>query len=393
MNVFETDTLTLIASVTLLLLGILTPMLSPFFRFRKAKHPSADDAPDTAGLPPLSIILTPLDDAFELKKNLPALLRQDYAPGYQVIIVIGQGDHEAESIIGEVLDTVDLAQTHAEVYVTCIPQSSRYISRKKLAITLGIKAARHEWVLPTEASCRPASPQWLAGMARHCTPTTNLVIGYGRYEESTLSFRRYERLRDSHYLMREDAVGTAYRTNSHNLLLRKQTFMEGDGYLGNLHLMRGEYDFLVNKYAARGTTALEIGEGAWLVEDEPTDKTWLNKHIFYMESRKFLARGARHRWLFNLDQAALHLSLLLAVAGVAYGALTRCWVLLGCAAVTLVVNIVLRTILCHKALSAFDEAISPIKAFFFELTIVWRNLGYWLRYRRADRNDFTTHKL
>lgn len=387
------DPITLTTSIIILLLGIVTPMLSPFFRFKKRWITAAADTDATVALPPLSIILTPYDDTQKLRKTLPSVLGQHYAPGYQVVVVIDQGDHEAEAIIGELLEQTKSDTTNAEVYVTRIPRSSRYISRKKLAITLGIKAARHNWVLLTEASCRPATPQWLARMASHCGSGNNMVIGYGRYEDTTADFRRYERLRDSLYLMHEDAVGTPYRTNSYNILLRKSEFMEQNGYLGNLQLMRGEYDFLVNKYAHRGATALELSEEAWLIEDEPTNKTWLNKHVFYMETRKLLQRSMAHRWLFNTDQTALHLSLVAAVAGGAVAAVAGNLTLLLACALSLITNIVFRIILIQNVLKIFAEDISILKVIFYEVSMAYCNLGYMLRYRRADKNDFTTHKL
>lgn len=393
MNTLFFDKFTLITSLIFLLLGILTPMLSPFFRFKKRENYRDRDTDGPVVLPPLSIILTPYDDADKLRKNLPALLQQDYPAGYQVIIVIEQGDHEAEGFISEVMGQVDMGQSDAEVYVTCIPRSSRYISKKKLAITLGVKAAKYEWMALTEASCRPASPHWLACMARHCSEATNLVVGYGQYEAQTADFRRYERLRDSFYLLRETVCGTAYRTNSHNLLFRKSEFMAQDGYLGNLHLMRGEYDFLVNKYARKGSTVLEISDEAWMVEDEPTDKTWLNRHLFYMESRKYLERGTIHRLLFNIDQAALHLPLLLMLGGIVYGLLTANWVLLAASAIAFLADLVFRIVLIHKALKSFCESISLLKTLFFEISMVYRNLAYLIRYHLADKNEFTTHKL
>ena len=393
MNALILDHLTLTASLVLVLLGILTPMLNPFFRFRKKQQYSQESLEEPAVQPSVSLILTPYDDADKLEKNLPYFLQQNYSSDYQVVIVIEQGDHQAEDIISRTLNATDMSESYAEVYVTCIPKTSRYVSKKKLAITLGIKAAKYDWVLVTESSCRPASPQWLSLMARHCNGDNNLVIGYGRYDDSTPSFRRFERLHTSCYLMQEYTQGVAYRMNSYNLLMRKNEFMDQGGFLGNLHLVRGEYDFLVNKYASKGATAVETDEGAWLIEDQPSNKKWLNKHLYYMESRKFLERGARHRMLFNVDQTAMHLTYLLLLAGIIYAILAHNWILLGASPGALLCNLTFRLILCRRVLNDFDEQISPVKALFYEMSLIWRNAGYMMRYRFADKYDFTTHKL
>ena len=130
--------------------------------------------------------------------------------------------------------------------MTYIPESSRYMSRKKLAMTLGVKAARTEWILLTEATTKPSSRQWLRTMTRACDQDARMVIGYGGYADEASSFKRFERLYMAYYLMREDSHGQAYRTLSHNLLLRKSDFMASDGFLGSLNLIRGEYDFKKN---------------------------------------------------------------------------------------------------------------------------------------------------
>ncbi|MGI6242352.1 MAG: glycosyl transferase family 2 [Prevotella sp.] len=393
MSALSFDNLTLITSLVLLILGILTPMLNPFFRFRK-KHQHDDiNREDPPIAPSISLVLTPYDDADKLEKNLPFFLQQDFPSGYQVVIVIEQKDHDAEDIIGRILSQTHSADSHAEVYVTYIPKSSRYVSQKKLAITLGIKAAKYEWVLVTEASCRPSSTQWLNNMARHCNANNNLVVGYGKYEDTTSSFRRFERLHNAFYLMHEDSKTQAYRNTSYNLLLRKSEFLENGGFLGNLHLTRGEYDFLINKFAKENATALEISEDAWLIEDEPSDKTWLNKHLFYMESRKFLQHGAKHRLLYNIDQLAMHITYLLCIATITYASVAQNWILLGAAVIAFLTALIFRGILCRRALTDFGEDISPLKALFFEVTQVWHNVNYMIRYRLANKNDFTTHKL
>lgn len=73
-------------------------------------------------------------------------------------------------------------EKYQHLYHSFTPDSARYISRKKLALTLGIKACKHDWLVFTEANCQPASNQWLRLMARNFTPHTQIVLGYSGYE-------------------------------------------------------------------------------------------------------------------------------------------------------------------------------------------------------------------
>ncbi len=393
MNALSIDLFTIVSSIVLLLLSIASALLNPFFRFSKKRYDKYTGEDQGSATPSVSIILTPLDDISQLKKNLPAFLSQTFPTSYQVVIVIEQGDHDTESLVANIVNETRNEDAQADVYITYIPKTYRYVSKKKLAMTLGVKAAKYDWVLFTELSCRPASAQWLTLMARHCAQGNNLVIGYTAYDRATPSFRRFERMYESHYLMRATAKGMPFRTNGYNLLMRKEDFMEQDGFLGNLHLMRGEYDFLVNKYARKNCAALEISPDAWVVEDAPTDKTFLNRHLYLLASGSCLNRRAWQQLLFIMDHSGLHLSNLLCAIAAIYAAFRANWPLLGAAAVAFLIGATIRGLLARRALKDFEESISPLKALFFEHTLAFRRLQYKLRYLMADKNDFTTHKL
>ena len=80
--------------------------------------------------PPVSIIVTPHDKAYELDQHLPLLLEQDYPAPFRIIVVFWRGESETDDVLKKYA-----ANPH--LYATYIPDSSRYMSRKKLAITVG----------------------------------------------------------------------------------------------------------------------------------------------------------------------------------------------------------------------------------------------------------------
>lgn len=386
------DGFTIAGSVVLLLLAILSSLSNPFIRFIR-KDEDVQEESEGKSLPPLSIILTPHDEADKLANNLPLILNQKYPAGFQVIVVIEKSEHDTDDLLTRLVNEVNNKDGgDGSLYVTYIPESSRYLSRKKLAMTIGVKAAKTEWILMTEAYTHPVSEHWLQAMAQNCTDENRLVIGYGKYDESTSVFKRFERLNMAHYLMREDAYGIAYRTLSHNIMLRKSDFMQQEGFRGNLHLIRGEYDFLVNKYAVEGGAALVLSNDAWTVDDKPSRTSWLNKHLFFIASRQWLQRGMAHRLRFNVDQILMHLSLWANVAGAVCGVLMMNIILLTVAVFAFLLTVILRSVFGHKAARAFDERIPVLLIYPYELSLIWHNLGYLIRYKSADKLDFTTHK-
>lgn len=392
--------LTIGVSAFLILLAIISSMINPFFRngFLKridlknvgeGEEGNGEEGNPSTGMQKrgegISIIIPAHDDAEELDKHLPLLLSQQYDGDYQVIVVAEQGDSDTEDVLKRV-------GNNPHLYTTFIPNSSRYMSRRKLSITLGVKAAPYEWIILTDAFSSPQSDEWLRNMARNFTPETNLVIGYSGYALDARDYERFERLRTSYYLLREAVIGTAYRTNGTNLAFRKSEFMGNNGYLGNLDLIRGEFDFLVNKYARKGHTAVELAPNAWVRDDAPSDKTWMNKMIYYRETRRHLQRSFPHRCLCHVDMLMMHVNYLVALFALVLSIVLKGWIITGASSLALLLTMTLRSAFARKAIQQFGEEVPTAKIIPFEISMTWRNLFIWIRYKCVNKYDFTTHK-
>ena len=238
---------TIIAGAAVVLLAVLGSLINPFLRslrLNKEEEQSAEgtteDAAASLPLPPVTILITAHDNLPELERNLHTFLEQKYPADYQVVVVCQSSD-------GETIDFLKRQSSeNPHLYYTFIPESSRYMSRKKLQITVGVKAAKYEWILLTEPACMACSEDWLASMTRQCQEPNHLVLGYVSTEESCKSVRRFDMIRKAYYLLRRAQRSYGYRTNMPNVIFRKSDFMREQGYQGNLEYVRGEYDFLVN---------------------------------------------------------------------------------------------------------------------------------------------------
>ena len=376
------STTTIIAGAVVVLLAVLGSLINPFLRsLRFQKTGTAENQP------PVSILITAHDNLAELERNLPMFLRQQYAADYQVIVVCQSTDGETQDFLKRT------AAENPHLYYTYIPESSRYMSRKKLQITLGVKAAKHEWIILTEPNCRPSNDKWLQTMARQCQDPNHLVLGYVALDEETKSVRRFDSIRKAYYVLRRAQQTYGYRSHMPNVAFRKSDFMKEQGYQGDLEYVRGEYDFLVNKYALCGDTATELDCDAWLIREAPSNKSWHNAHLYLQASRKSLERAGSMRTLMFFDHLMPHLSLIATLAVAAYSILMKNWILTGCAGFSFLLLFIVRMLIANKAIKHFDDGIAMFKLPFFEYGIIWRNLATKLRYWRADKNDFTSHKL
>jgi len=191
----------------------------------------------TKELPPLSVVICARNESENLRRFLPAILEQDY-PQFEVIVINDGSTDESEAVLSA------FEEKYQHLYHSFTPDSARYISRKKLALTLGIKASKYDWLVFTEANCQPASNQWLRLMARNFTPHTQIVLGYSGYERGKgwlhkrISFNTlFTSLRYLGFAL----AGKPYMGLGRNLAYRKELFFKQKGYSTHLNLQRGEY--------------------------------------------------------------------------------------------------------------------------------------------------------
>lgn len=395
---FVLDDITLIVGIAVLLLAIIVPFVNVLVvRLKGGPADCGDEEGDDDAvemtdngaekqLPGISVVVTVEEDGEELRDNLPLWLGQEYAGEFQVIVVVCGNDELTEN-------TLKRYSSDKHLYTTFIPSSSRYMSRRKLAITVGVKAAKYDWVLLTDVDCKPDTDRCLQTMAGNCSQTTDLVAGYSGFDEEYLKSRRFDHVYDLYRQLAAAQKGKAWGYCGNIVLFRKKMFIDGKGFDGNLKYIRGEYDFIINKFSTADNTIVELSPKASVTEDDPTDKTWHNKNLFYMSTRKQLT-GTRHcRLFFNTTMWAMWIAYLFTVAAVAFSVLTERWILTAAAGVALVLTLVLRAVVLSKSIRRYLDGMSLIRMLWLEAMIPMRKLARIIRYKRADKYDFISHKI
>lgn len=208
--------------------------------------------------PTVSVIVYSEDDAQNLELLLPQILEQDY-PAMMEVIVVNDG------AIGSTKDVIArLEQRYSNLYMTFTPMESRSLSRKKLAVTLGIKAARYETILLTTGKCRVSSPTWMKTMMRHFTAGKEVVIGYATpvpTDDAVSSIKRrhaFDTVWTAIEYLSWAIAGHPYRGNCHNLAYRRSVFFRNKGFSKSLNLKFGDDDVFINEVANGHNTATEL---------------------------------------------------------------------------------------------------------------------------------------
>ena len=204
--------------------------------------------------PPVSVIVCVKNKYDNLSYFLPALLEQDY-PEFEVIVVNDGTTEESETILTQ------LKFQYQNLYETHIPDSSRNISRKKLGITLGIKAAHYEAVLFTDPDSIPSSKNWISLMARHFQDKKTLVFGLSVKEKTDgflSSFIGYDYLYSNLQSISLALLKHPYAADSRNLLYRKDLYTSEKQFQKYRFLEYGEDDLFIQYVATSENTAIEL---------------------------------------------------------------------------------------------------------------------------------------
>jgi glycosyltransferase involved in cell wall biosynthesis len=270
----------------------------------------ADNKPDY-GLPPLSVIISAHDESAYLKENLPYILRQDYPAGFEVIVINDGSTDETDDVLKL------FANEYKNLYHSFTPSGSRYLSSKKLALTLGVKAAKYDWLVFTEADCVPQSDEWLSRMASNISPHTDIVLGYCGAGDKSDRFVSFDRLFTAMRYLGFAIAGRPYMGMGRNMAYRKELFYREKGYSQHLNLLRGEDDLFINRTATPLNTKVEVSEEA-TVRVNSTHKEWLADKMSYLITARELK--GNQRYILGAETLTRLLFYTTTIGGIVYGA-------------------------------------------------------------------------
>lgn len=277
----------LILTLTIQLGFYFIPYTAILRRIRKIKK---GNVPHTVEQPPVSVIICARNEGDNLNRFLPLVLEQNYAD-YEVIVVNDGSCDDTEDIIK------NLQKVYHNLYITNIPQETRIISHKKLAITVGVKAAKNEILLFTDADCRPLTPDWITTMVRNFDGQTEFVLGHGNYyrEHGFISkMVSYDTLTIVMQYMGFALLGYPYMGVGRNMAYRKSTFFNHKGFAGFLHVASGDDDLLINAFGKKHNTRIEPSrEAETLSLPKTTFRDWYYQKLRHLSTVDVYKSGSK----------------------------------------------------------------------------------------------------
>ncbi len=261
---------------------------------RLAGYKPQDDLPETHT--PVSVIISARNEYDNLQQNLPVILAQNH-PDFEVVVVNDCSFDQSDTLLR------DLEKQYPKLKVVTITEHARFKTGKKFAITLGIKAAKNEHLLFTDADCQPASEHWITRMTAHLNDTTQIVLGYSPYKRHSgflNLFIRFETLKTAVNYLSTALGGNAYMGIGRNLCYTKTMFFKNKGFASHMHVMSGDDDLFVNENATPDNTVIEIHADAHTWSDAK-DKFG----AYYRQKKRHMGVGKlyqnKHRRFLSLD--------------------------------------------------------------------------------------------
>ncbi len=270
-----------------------------FYRKRKAGRQEQ---------PPVSVVIAAKNEYSNLNKFLPKVLEQDY-PDFEVIVVNDASDDESV----ELLD--DMKRKYSHLRVVNLHENVNFFKGKKFPLSVGIRSAKHEYLLLTDADCSPESRAWLAGMIRAYNDDTCIVLGYGKYEEKggfANLMQRYDTLFTAMQYLSFALAGMPYMGVGRNLSYKKEMFSKTRGFSSHYKLKSGDDDLFINKVATKENTEVCLEEGtATISKAAPDLKFWLRQKRRHLTTGRFY-RFKHKFWLglFNFSRLLLWVTLI-----------------------------------------------------------------------------------
>ncbi|MDR2361342.1 MAG: glycosyltransferase [Prevotellaceae bacterium] len=252
---------------------------------RVCKTPPLTPLPEEEGeLPGVSVILSARNEYDWLRQNLPLLLEQDY-PKFEVVVVNDCSEDESELLLAA------FREKYPQLVFRTIEKDEVFSHSRKMALGIGIKAARYDLFLFTDAGCRPSSDRWIRSMQRYFTDTKELVIGYTRLANAARWIRVDYFMQALHY-MGKAMRGRAYMGESSNLAYRRETFFGNRGFDVRVSDHLREDIVFVRKVATRTNVAVAVGEDATTVDRlRYTSKRWWRRRVEELQSFRLCDNG------------------------------------------------------------------------------------------------------
>ncbi len=244
---------------------------------------------------PVSLIICAKNETENLKAFLPLWLNQNY-DNYEVILI-------NDASIDDTLEVMEsFAIEDPRITVVDVKNNEAFWASKKYALTLGIKRAKNNHLIFSDADCFPASPDWLTTMTSKFDKDTEIVLGYGGYTKSPGFLNkliRFETVMTAVQYFSYAQAKLPYMGVGRNLAYTSKVYYDNRGFINHIKIASGDDDLFVNEAATSKNTAICVHPNAFTYsKPKESKKEWkLQKKRHYSTAKLY---KSKHRFFLGL---------------------------------------------------------------------------------------------
>lgn len=237
-----------------------------FLRFKPVEQTSESN------LPPLSVIVAARNESENLYELIPLILAQEY-PTFEIIVVNNQSMDDSKWLLKA------YQRQYPNLHVVELEKNQHLRPGKKLPLTLAVRAASFDHFIFTDADCRPTSKQWLKGMAKGFSSSTDIVLGYGPYTKQNGFLNRLIRYDTAWIALNYFSFalsGLPYMGVGRNLAYSRKAFESVGGFKSHYYIVSGDDDLFIQQAAKNRNYTISTDEASFCPSaPETTWKRWV----------------------------------------------------------------------------------------------------------------------
>lgn len=240
--------------------------------------------------PPVSVVIAARNEYYNLVKNLPVVLDQDY-PNFEVIVVNHTSTDQSALLLKE------FQNKYANLKVVSIEKDLNFFRGKKFPLSIGIKSAANDILLLTDADCKPLTKNWIASMLENYSSDTEIVLGYGPYtqQKSLLNmFIRYDTFMVAMQYFSFSLAGNTYMGVGRNLSYRRSMFFRNKGFTSHYHIASGDDDLFINQVANKQNARIALQKDSFSYSKPMTTFA-----AWFQQKQRHLTTGKNYKFKFK----------------------------------------------------------------------------------------------
>lgn len=266
------------------------------FAFLKPKRPTQKNIA-------VSIIICAKNEAENLRNFLPSIINQNY-PDFEIVLINDASHDDTLEVIEQ------FTNQHKNIRIVDVRNNEAFWGNKKYALTLGIKASKNNFLLFTDADCKPVSEFWIRDMSSHFSNKKTIVLGYGGYSKIKNSFLnkliRFESLITAIQYFSFAKMGIPYMGVGRNLAYTKNEFFNAKGFMSHMKIRSGDDDLFINQVATKENTAICFSKYSFT---ESIPKTTLKD--WFIQKRRHVSTAKLYKLNHKVLLSVIYISKLL----------------------------------------------------------------------------------